>query len=146
MIKSSPRHRFGGYLPSGLMTVLEATGDEDLVWRIAARAAGRDISVPVTLTASCELVEALGPTDGARAWEAWRKKGAMKIYVPMMTTALALRRGQRLLSLVEGGCTVYEAARRCGLSERGAYKAMARARKSMARGDAVSRQMDMFPA
>lgn len=141
----SPRHRFG-YLPAPLMMVLEATGDEELVWRIVGRAGGRQMRVPTRLTADTQLVQALGGADAERVWQVWRDARLLQVTIPVMSTALALRRGARLLSLIEGGCTVHEAARRCGMTERGAYKALARARDADAEDAAGRGQMDLFLA
>lgn len=141
----SPRQRWG-YLPASLMMVLEATGDEELVWRVVGRAGGRQMRVPARLAPDSQLVQSLGGADAERVWTVWRAAKLLQVNIPVMTTALALERGRRLLSLIEGGCTVHEAARRCGMTERGAYKAIARAREADAEIGAGSRQMDLFPA
>jgi hypothetical protein len=132
-----------GYLPAPLMAVLEATGDEDLVWRVAGRAGGRQMRVPRRLTPKTQLVQALGPDDAERAWAVWRGQGVLQVSVPMLSTARSMDRARRLLSLIDGGCTVHEAARRVGMTERGAYKAMARLR---AQGAVSSPQLDLFPS
>lgn len=141
----SPRQRWG-YLPAPLMQILDATSDEELLWRVVGRAGGRQMRVPTRLTPDNQLVKTLGAADAERVWTVWRQAGLIQVTVPAMTSALARERGRRLLSLVDAGCTVHEAARRCGLTERGAYKALARAREeAAATGAAVPRQMSLFP-
>lgn len=136
------RERYG-YLPAPLMMVLEATGDEDLVWRIAGRGGGRQMRVPTHLTANNQLVEALGPEDAQRAWAVWKQAGLKAVALPVMSSARSLERARHILSLLDSGCTVHEAARRVGMTERGAYKAVARLRKmGVAAG---TRQMNLFP-
>ncbi len=139
---TSPRERWG-YLPAPMMRLLEATGDEDLMLRVVARAGGRRMRVPTKLSARNQLTEALGPDDAARVWQVFVAEHETWLTVPRMTSALAQARAHRLLSLIDGGCTVHEAARRCGLTERGAYLALARIR---ANGVRATAQLDLVPA
>jgi hypothetical protein len=136
-----------GYLPVVCVRLLESGNDgEELMARVVARLGGVTVRVPVKLSAAHRLVEALGPIDAERVWRVWRGEGAageIRIDVPRMTAAQTRARDRRLLSLVTGGVTVSEAARRFGLTERGAYLALSRAREA-GLGE-PPRQLDLFP-
>lgn len=140
----SYRHIYG-YLPEPCVRLLEG-GDEELMWRVVGRLGGGTVTVPVRLTAQSTLVRELGQDDAARVWRIWRGDGGaggeIAVTVPRMTHAALRHRRQRLLSLIDGGVTVREAARRLGVTERTVYLDLARARRD---GEAASPQMDLFP-
>ncbi|SOE00643.1 hypothetical protein [Caenispirillum bisanense] len=133
-----------GYLPEPCVRLLEG-GDEELMWRVVGRLGGNTVTVPVRLTAKCILVRELGQDDAARVWRIWRGDGAggeIEVTVPRMTHAALKVRRRRLLSLIEAGVTVRDAARRLGVTERTAYLDLARARRD---GEIATPQLDLFP-
>ncbi|WP_374653098.1 helix-turn-helix domain-containing protein [Dongia sp.] len=147
--KPSYRETYG-YLPEPCVRLIESGADgEELMLRVIARLGGTAIRIPVRLTSRSILVRELGDSDATRVWQIWRGKGAageIEVDVPRMSAAQQKARRLKLLSLLAGGVTVREAARRYGVTERTIYLMQARARDLGETSLLPKPQLDLFPA
>lgn len=139
-----------GYLPEPCVRMLESGPDgEELMLRVIARLGGTSVKIPVQLSSRSLLVRELGDADASRLWQIWRGDGAggeIEIDMPRMSAAYHKARRARLLSLIAGGVTVRESARRLSVTERTVYLMLARAKAQDETSHVAVRQFDLFPA
>lgn len=141
MTTPSYRDRWG-YLPAVLVTVVEAAGDEVML-RLVSACRGREITVPARddHVESSVLGQAIAdPVAAYAVVHALRAQGYSRVAVPMLGHAWALQRRRHIEQLRRDGATIAAIAQRVGMTERGVWAALARARA--ARPD--SRQLTLF--
>jgi hypothetical protein len=139
-----------GYLPEPCVRILESGEDgEELMLRVVGRIGGTTVKIPVQLSSRSLLVRELGAGDAGRLWQIWRGDGAggeIEIDIPRMSAAHHKIRRARLLSELEAGTKVREAAKRFGVSERTIYLMKATAKANGETSTLPRRQLDLFPA
>jgi hypothetical protein len=133
----TPRERYG-YLPAPLFFVLEAAGEEAML-RLVAACGGIRLALGRVPGPESTLARAVG-LDAARSIQARCAAAHVRHFdVPLMTRTLERRRQEHILELRAAGVKVAEIARRVGMTERGVYGALARAR-----GGRDDRQIPLF--
>jgi hypothetical protein len=137
MTEPTLRQRYG-YLPAALVLVLEAVG-EDVMLRLVAGCGGTRIWLARPPRPDSRLALAVGMDDAMAIHQAVAAKGITHIDVPLMTRTLERDRQQRILTLRAEGTRIADIARTVGMSERGVYLALARARSEQ-----DDRQLELF--
>lgn len=128
MNELSPRQKYG-YLPAVLFHVLDAAG-EDVMLRLVTTCGGTRIYVGSAPTEGSRLAEAVG-LEAARKIHARLAAEHIKHFdVPLMSKRLEQQRHRRILAMREEGVKVADIALQLGMTERGIFKACARAKEN----------------
>lgn len=129
MTTLSPRQRYG-YLPAILFHILEAAG-EDVMLRLVASCGGTRLYLGSVPTNDSRIAQAVG-LDAARLIHARLAAEHIKhIDVPLMSKSLERERHKRILALRAEQVKVSDIAQQLGMTERGVYKAKAKARDNI---------------
>ena len=121
-------------VPAQLREIAEA-GGTDAAMAILDAYAGSEIRIPLRAGPSSWLTKTVGAEVAERICAHFRVRNAdgrevgdVHIYVPMASTSIMARAKAQLYEDLRAGTSPLEAARRAGLSERTAYKILARMR------------------
>lgn len=127
MAEPSLRQRYG-YLPAVLVHVLEAAG-EDAMLRLVAFHGGTRVAVTREPSADHPLALAVGLEAALAIHARLRANHVKHIDVPLMTRTIERQRRRRILTLRQEHTKVADIARAIGMTERGVYMALAKARE-----------------
>lgn len=123
---TTPREKYG-YLPAILFHILEAVG-EDVMLRLVTACGGVRLSITNEPRDDSRLVQAVGK-DAALKIHARLATEHIKYFdVPIMSKRLERERHRRILAMRGDGIKVCDIALHMGMTERGIYKALERAR------------------
>lgn len=124
------REKFG-YLPFPLPYILEAEG-EDFMFEVVERLGGRGLSIPLSGTPAPRsvLVRELGEEKARRLAMLLGGMGIIRLDVPTMRATQARAAEVRIIHARACGQTVAAIAISEGMTERGVYKALDRAKRA----------------
>jgi len=126
MTSPSPRQKYG-YLPAVLFHVLDAVG-EDVMLRLVATCGGIRINIGSEPTEGCRLADAVGVGAAKAIYAKMASEHIKRLDVPIMSKRLEQQRLARILAMRAAQVKVADIALQLGMTERGVYMALARAR------------------
>ncbi|MBI2235401.1 MAG: hypothetical protein HYU60_00325 [Magnetospirillum sp.] len=122
----SPRQKYG-YLPAVLFHVLDAAG-EDVMLRLVTTCGGTRVYIGSEPAADSRLAEAVGLEAARRIYARLAAEHIKHFDVPIMSKRLEQQRHRRILAMRQESVKVADIALQLGMTERGIYMALARAR------------------